>query len=83
MAVEGVVVKDRGIVRVGVTNSHECPPTSAPSTSGPPTTPHEPPWPPLGGHTAPLTPQRGARGLVGGHRLYLYEFILSPWNQPT
>ena len=72
MAVEGVVVKDRGIVRVGVTNSHEWPP------HGPPRAPMAPTWGLVGGHRAPLTPRGGPGGLVGGHRLYLYELILSP-----
>ena len=69
MAVEGVVVKDRGIVRVGVTNSHECPPTSAPSTSGPPTTPHDPPRAPLapsGGSHGPPDPPEEGQGARGG-----------------
>ena len=66
VAVEGVVVKDRGIVRVGVTNSHECPPHECPLHEWPLTTPHEPPWPPLGGQGGPVTPQRGARGARGG-----------------
>ena len=47
---EGVVVKDRGIVRVGVTNSHEWPP------HGPPRAPLAPTWGLVGGHRAPQPP---------------------------
>ena len=52
VAVEGVVVKDRGIVRVGVTNSHECPPHECPLHEWPP---HDPPRAPgpLWGVTGP------------------------------
>ena len=78
MAVEGVVVKDRGIVRVGVTNSHECPPHECPLHEWPPHDPPRAPLAPSGGSHGPPDPPEGARGLVGGHRLYLYEFILSP-----
>ena len=44
--------------------------------------PHERPWPPLGGHRAPLTPQRGARGARGGPPLVFVWVDLVPL-EPT